>query len=67
MERCLNVSGPKQSIIDAFCFAWNVGHEAVYASPDVMYPCGAERYRYLPHGVMKVVKCRSDSASGTEW
>ena len=29
MERCLDVSGPKQSIIDTFCFAWNVGHKGV--------------------------------------
>ena len=48
-------------------WATRASYLAVYASPDAMYPCGAERYRYLPHGVMKVVKCLSDSASATEW
>ena len=28
---------------------------AVWASPEAMYPWGAEWYRYLPHGVMNVV------------
>lgn len=32
-----------------------------------MYPCGAVLYRYLPQGVLNVVRCRSSCWMGTLW
>ena len=40
---------------------------AVYASPEAMYPWGADLYLYRPHGVIEVVKCLFSSARATEW